>query len=472
MATWAVALVVRIFLPRHLGPGLFGAFQFANAFTTTLFVITSLGIDTYVRKEVSTRREHATELFGGTLVLRLVLSAVIMIFAVLALSAAGKPGSVLLLVVVLGGAQMLLVANSTYGAMLQAVGAVDGLSVLNVLAKIGWGAGIVLALTLGGGVQGVALAMLVSEAARTCGLVALTRRHLGLRFVVDLGASMTVIRASMPIYVGHLAQSIYGNLDVSIMSFLTSDVEVGWYSAASTIAGIAFLLSPIILWVLMPLASRAKARSPDEVMLITRRAMEAVLAVAFPATLFLWISAYLIVNVAFGRAYAPAAQSLRILAPSFVLTYAAMVSANILIRLDRAWAVTAVSAIGIALSGALNLWLVPHGLARFGPGGAGIGAASALIITECWTTGALVWLMGREAFDGRLIAMLAKTVAVCAVVLGLDHLLLPMGAWRLAVDAAVYVGLAVSSGAMDVRGALGYLLAGVVRGGRVAEVTP
>jgi O-antigen/teichoic acid export membrane protein len=471
MATWAVALVVRIYLPRHLGPGLFGAFQFASAFTTTVFVVTSLGIDTYVRKEVSTRREHATELFGGTLLLRLVLSAVIMTIAVLALSAAGKPERVLRLVIVLGAAQMLLVANSTYGAMLQAVGAVDGLSLLNVLAKVGWGAGIILALTLGGGVEGVAAAMLVSEAGRTCGLVLLTRRHLGLRFVVDLGASMAVIGASLPIYVGHLAQSIYGNLDVSIMSFLTSDVEVGWYSAASTIAGIAFLLSPIILWVLMPLASRAKARSPDEVMLITRRAMEAVLAVAFPATLFLWISADLIVTLGFGRAYAPATQSLRILAPSFVLTYAAMVSANILIRLDRAWAVTAVSGVGIALSAALNLWLVPRGLAAFGPGGAGIGAASALIITECWTTGALVWLMGREAFDGRLIAMLAKTLGVCAVVLALDHVLLPLGAWRLLIDVAVYAALVVSSGALDVRGALAYFLAGVGRRGSAAEVT-
>jgi O-antigen/teichoic acid export membrane protein len=82
VATWAVALVVRIFLPRHLGPAAFGTYQFADSFTATIFVVTTLGIETYVRKEIATNPEHANDFFGGTLVLRVALSVLVLAIAV------------------------------------------------------------------------------------------------------------------------------------------------------------------------------------------------------------------------------------------------------------------------------------------------------------------------------------------------------------------------------------------------------
>src|SRR5205085_620352 len=120
LATWAVGLGVRLLLPRFLGPATFGAFQFADAFTTAVFVLATLGLETYVRKEVATRREHATEFFGGTLLVTLGLSAVIMAVAVAGLAAAHRPASVLALVVLLGVAQILFNANAITSAMLHA----------------------------------------------------------------------------------------------------------------------------------------------------------------------------------------------------------------------------------------------------------------------------------------------------------------------------------------------------------------
>ena len=456
LATWAIALGIRLLLPRYLGPASFGALQFADAFTTTIFIVTNLGVETYVRKEIATRREHASEFFAGTMLLGLALGALVMVITIPSLSMAGKTEVVIRLVVILGVAQILANINIILGALLHAVGNVGGLSVLNVGAKLAWGAGIALVLSRGMGAQSVAVAMLVTEMIRAGGLAALARRHLQLRLVVDMRATLAVLIASLPYYLAALAQTAYGRIDISIMSFLTNDVEVGWYAAAAAIGGISMLLAPLIGWVVLPLTSRAAERSVEELLIVGRRAMEVILAAAFPVTLFIGLGAADIVSIAFGDAFEPATHSLRILAPTFVLTYAAMVNASILVRLERGWWVTGVSVAGMIVAPALNLWLVPLTLRTYGEGGAGIGAAISLVLTEIVTASALTWPIGRRAFDRRLVTLLAKTIVCCVVVMAVDALLQRLGLWRFVVDGLLYAALVTGTGAVDVRTGLQY----------------
>jgi O-antigen/teichoic acid export membrane protein len=460
--TWAVALGVRILLPRYFGPAAFGVFQFADAFTATLFILTSLGLETYVRKEVATRPDHASSFFGGILVVRLALSILLLAVAVLALAAGGKAPGVLKLVIVLGIAQILMTLNGTYAALLHAAAVVGGLSVLNVATKVAWGIGVILVFFFHGGLQAVGVALLLSEIVRTIGLARLARRELHLRISLDVRATTGVIVAALPFFLAQIAQTVYAKIDISIMSFITNDTEVGWYGAASNLAGLSMLLSPLIGWVLLPLTSRALARSQDELTLVTRRAMELILITAIPITLFLALGADVIVDIVFGAPFAPAARSLRVLAPMFVLTYAAIVSASILVRLERGWAVTFISISGMVVTPLLDLLLIPRFVAAFGRGGGGIGAATALMITEIYTTVILTWLLGDRAFDRRSVVVLYKTLAICGVVVLLNYVLSPLRGWRLLVDGAVYIFLVVAWKAADLR-ALRLLIAAAVR---------
>jgi len=469
VGTWAIGLGVRIYLPRHLGPEAFGGFQFADAFTATLLIVASLGVDTYVRKEIATRPGHASDFFGGTVVLRLALGVVALAAGVAALGAAGRGSDVLRLVVIFGASQLLVTLNGTYAAMLHGVGQVDGFSVWNVASKVAWGVGIAIALGLGWGVTGAAVAVLAAEAIKTAALTRLARRHVGLRFRVDAAASWAVVRASLPYFTAGVAQTVYSRVDVSIMAFLTSATEVGWYGAAGTLAGMSLLLSPLIGWVLLPLTSRAAARSEAELMLVTRRATETILSIATPAALLLFVGAEPLVRLAFGPAFAPAVPSVRLLAPTLLLTYAAMVSASVLVRLERGWAVSGVTISGMLLSPLLNLWLVPRGMRLLGPGGAGAGAATALVLTELYAAAALAWLIGRRGVDRRLVSTLARTGLVCAAVVVADRWLLPLGIWRLGVDGALYAVGVLATGAVRLGEVLA-LVRGVVgrRGGAPA----
>lgn len=450
LGSWLIGMAIRFALPRWLGPEQFGVLQFADVFATTAMVITTLGADTYIRKEVATRPGHATEFFGGTLLVGTLLGLLVIVAALPTLAYFGKPSTVLWIVGWVALAQILANINSLYGALLHAVGAVGGLASLNVAAKIVWAVGIVIAIKSGAGLTGIAQALLVSEIARGAVLMRLGRRHLNLRLRVDLSATWRMMRLSLPFFVAAVAQTIYARIDISILSFLANDHEVGWYGAASTIAGLSLLLSPIIGWVLLPLSSRAAARSEADLLEVSRQAMAFVLIIAVPASLGIYLAADELVHLAFGAEFAPAARSLRIIAPTFLLTYLAMVSASLLVRLDRAWSVTWISIGGMIISPSLNTLFIPRFGAHFGVGGAGLGSATALTLTECFTAGAMTWALRSRAFDRPRLVLVLKTMALALGIIALDHLLRPLGVWRLPIDAALYLGTGVALRIIDV----------------------
>jgi O-antigen/teichoic acid export membrane protein len=292
--------------------------------------------------------------------------------------------------------------------------------------------------------------MLISEALKMFGLEILVRRHFALRARVDMRATLHVIVASLPFFATGLSQALAGKINVSLMSFLASDAEIGWYGAASTIAGIALLLSPLLGWVLLPLTARAESRSSEELTTLTRRAMMLVLTIAVPITLMLGLSADVIVKTLFGPAFGPATLSLRVLAPTFVLTYVGIVSSGALIGQGRGWTVTVILLSGLILSPLMNWLLIPRTLAAFGVGGAGVGAAVALNVTEGFNAVALTIALGNRAFDRRARLALAKMAVACIIVVSVDRLALAgYGAARLVADALLYAALVTMWNAGD-----------------------
>lgn len=439
VATWSVALVVRLFLPRHLGPELFGVFNFADAFAATCFVVLGLGVDTYIRREIPVRPEHASDFFLGTLLVRLVMSAFVFAAMAVLMGLAGRPPAVQRIVFIFGAAQILVVLNGNLAALLHASRSVSGLSVVNVATKLLWGAGVALALVLAPGLASLAAVFFLSEAVRLVALFVLARRQLDLVMRLDLAAVKVVVIASLPFYLNSVANTVYGKVDVSMLAVLANDIEVGWYGASSNLSSLALLVAPLIGWVLLPLFSRAAARSREELYLALRRAILTILPLVMPISLLMGIGADLWIPVLFGPSFLPATLSLRLLAPVFLFTYLAMMSATCLLLVDRAWTVTFISFGGLALNPLLNLTLVPWAMRSLGLGGAGAGAAAALLLTELSVTAAMMISLGEAVFDRATLWSLGKAAIGYVAMLALDRALVPLGAARIALVAVVYL---------------------------------
>lgn len=441
--TWGISLGVRFVLPRYLGPEQFGAYNFADAFAMTFFVFATVGADTYVQRELPVRPQHASDFFGGVLLLRVALSLLLIAGMWLVLSVTGRAADVRLAAVIFGVGQLFFVHNATFVAMLNARGTVDGMSVVNVLTKVSWGVVVLLAVLFHFGLVALAAAFVFSEALRSAALFRLCRKHLELRVRLSTPELRAFLWKCAPFFVTTLALTLYSRLDVTLVGFLTNDLELGWYSAATMVSNLGLLLAPLITAVLLPLFAKAKARSDDELTLSIRRSLEVVLMLAVPVSLALFVGADVWIRAVSGPGFEPGAMALRAIAPIFVLTYLAMLCASCLNLLDREWTVTRICLLGLAMNPVLNVALIRPLGHLLGPGGAGVGAALASVGTEAAVCTAMLFVIGRRTVDSRLVSMLLRTGLVCAAVLGLDLLLRPLGAWRVALDAVAYVGLAL-----------------------------
>lgn len=441
--TWSVALIVTFKLPKYLGPLYYGYYKFGDQFAMSLAVFLGLGIDTYISREVPVRPKHASDFFVGILATRLVVLVPLAVYGTHKLQTGVYEEQVAALL--FGITQIFIVLNQTFQQTLQAASQVGGLAIANVVSKILWGGGTFAAVTLGAPFIVLPLPMLVAEALRAAFLYRATKSAVDLDLRLDIAATKEVLKISFPFFVANVAVSLGSSIDVVVLRELVppGSKEVGWYGSAREIARLSALLSPILSGVLVPMMSRAKHRSEEEFFTILRRGIEGVNVVSMPLTLLLALGADVWINLALKSEFAPAAASLRWLAPTFVLAYGNVLLWIALMILGRSWTITIVSIVGLVL---LPVFIIVGvGITGgSGPGGAGMGVAMALSLRELVIILVFLAFLGKRAIDQRNALATIKSLAAAGIVVALHMYLVKMGPIRLAVDALAYGVLALA----------------------------
>ncbi len=453
LITWSVALVVTFALPRALGALPFGYYRYGFEFSALLAVFAGLGVDTYISREVPVRPSHASEFFGGVLVLRAVL--LVPLYAYGWFHLRDKTADERIAAALFGLTHAALLTSQTLQQILQAASRVDGLAIANVGAKLFWVGGVLAALAARTPLWVFPLPMLASELLRAGVLYLACRKAVGLHVALNIHATKRVLSQALPFFIANAAVALGSSLDVVVLRELVEEgsKEVGWYSAAREVSRLSALLSPVLSGVLVPMMSRAAHRNPVEFLRLLRRGLEAVCVIAIPITLFVALSARLLVTRTLKADFLPAVSSLEWLAPTFVLAYLNVLLWIALMIQGRSWTLTLVSFLGLALLPALVVLGVP--LTRsLGHGGAAMGVAMALSARELIVACAFIALLGKDAFDRQSLRSIGLSLGIGLLVATTHGLLARLGDMRLALDAALYVVLAAALGVVrpkDVR---------------------
>jgi O-antigen/teichoic acid export membrane protein len=447
LLTWSVALIVKLRVPAHLGPVRQGHFGFAESFAAMFFATLGLGIDTHIIKEVAVRPKYASNVIGGVFALRILLSVVLFAAMWAVLWVTGRPREILYAVTVFGLMNLLMAFNATLAAVLQAVSRVDPAVVANIATKIIWGVGLLVGLHYDAPLAVLALPGLVGEVLRVAIMIPAAKQAADLEYRIDVKEVRVALVESAPYFVNSLALGVLSSLGMSVLEFIRVDErEVGWFAAVQNIAYLCGLLTPILFWVVMPLLSRAHARSADEGMAVFRRCLEGVVVAIVPLTVLISAGSDILIHIAFGDKYAPARLGLSILSLVFMMTYMNTMFAMNLIIMRRGWSVTLISVSAVFVTAMLMLVFVPVGGRLVGEGGACAGAAAAVIGSEACVLVAMISRFRTFPLDARNIQVLTQSVGLGVMVLLVDRRLHGLGMARLAVDAALYVIVAFAIG--------------------------
>jgi O-antigen/teichoic acid export membrane protein len=448
--TWVGGAAMAILLPRFLGDANLGKIAFGLAFTALVGLIADLGTATYLTREVARAPRRVASFTVNTLYMRFTLGVLSVCAAIVGVSIANLDALSSSIVYVLCGGMVAIALSNALVAALQGLQQIKALALFSIVTKLGY-AGMAAAVLFGGaGPMEVAAAWVTSQMLGLVLVAICLVRAVGRwpRLRPDWSIMRVLFLGGLPFFLWQAALLVYGQVDAVLLSFLTQDAVVGWYSAAYRIVTIPLFLPTIIMTVIFPALSAASSEDV-QFATIARRAIHIVLLPSVPMVLgIMLLSDKLIAFMGYPDAFTHSVVPMVLLAPHIVLVGVNMVVGTVLQTRDRqrSWALAAVAA--AILNPALNFPAIALTQAQFGNGA--IGASVVTTLTEVFMLGAGVYLLPRGVLGIKTVTDAARCCAaalVMAVVVAISRELPLLGI--VSIGATAYAASALALGAVS-----------------------
>ena len=185
------------------------------------------------------------------------------------------------------------------------------------------------------------------------------------------------IKPSFTFFLLTISITIYVNLDSVMLGFMTSDDNVGYYSAAVKIKQILVSLVTSLGAVMLPrLAFYYEQKRFDEFKALVKDALDFILIVSLPLTIYFTLYAKDAILLLSGESFLASVEPMQIIMPTvFFIALSNLMGWQILVPMDREKQIVFSTIIGAVIGGIINFFAIPH---------LGVnGAAIANLCAEC-----------------------------------------------------------------------------------------
>lgn len=389
--TWALTLLLTIFLPRYLGATAVGQLHLAESIWAVMGIVATFGMDTLLTKEIAREPERTADLLGATLVLRAflylgtaALVAVYLYFVDYSLETAA-------VIAIVGIGNLVWQVIGSFKATLQGLERMEYMSLGSVAGKLVNTGVSILLLLLGYGVIVIAAVTIGAALATLLVQGFFLRRLVPIRPTFNREMAGWMLKTGIPYLLSNLFLVGYMQLDVIIISLMVNETVVGWYGAADRLFGTLLFVPTVFITAVFPSLSRLYKESPDRLSRVMSRSFNLLLLLSLPIGLGIMVIAEPLVTLLFGQEFQPSGPVLAVFGIVLILTYQNMLIGRFLISVDRQRAWTIVMAVATTLSIPLDLILIPWAQSRFGNGA--IGGPLAFVLTETGMTVAGIALL-------------------------------------------------------------------------------
>jgi O-antigen/teichoic acid export membrane protein len=371
----AFLLVLLIYAGRQLGAEDFGRFNFALALGTVFALATDFGLSEFTKRAVARDPRVASKYLGNVFVWKLLLSVIVFTLIVVTANLLRSDITTRILAYLLGLSALI----RTYKLFAQGLMQAFERYKLYALAQITHNTLLficgVLALYFGAGVVAFAVVFLsVKIVDIAFAYYLLSDRVIASRPRFDFGFLREIQRKALPIGIYAVTIDIYWYVDTILLEILSSDLQVGWYSAGYKLFEALLIFPIIICQAVSPQLSRLFVTDRAEHRNLMRRIFKFAFIISVVVTGCGFFAADDLVKLLYGVDYQPAAIGLRILLTGFLFSFLHFVLHAALISIDKQSTLARMSLIGLLFNVIANLVLIPkYGLT---------GAAVATVASE------------------------------------------------------------------------------------------
>ncbi len=357
-------------LARRLGPDGFGIIGFAVALSGYLALAVNSGLHDVGSREVTRAPAQAVGLYSSVATVRLFLAVGCMVILAGVAWVIPKPPVTSLVVLLYGLSFFSLAVDPTwvFKGLERPLLAGAGLVVSQVIYALG----VVLLIQEPSDVTRVPVLQFAGELTAATGLCLLLFRHGRPR--VALADGWRLLQRAGYLSLARMLRTLVISSDILLLGFLTTDYQVGLYSAAYRVAFLLMAVAGSISAAYMPSYTRVIQGDNAGVRRLVETSLSMALLIGAPLVAGVIVTARPLVAVLFGSEYAGATTAVQLLACSVGILFLNWCLSNVLIAAHRTRLYAAIHGMSAVLNILLNLFLIP----QFGIEG----AAAATLVAE------------------------------------------------------------------------------------------
>ena len=365
-----IAFVVGITTARYLGPSNYGLINYASAYLTFFFSLSTLGLNSIIVKELIDRPEEEGVTLGTTLLLQggaSILSS-IMIICIVCFADYGEKETIIVVSLCSLGLffQMMDSLRFWFQAKLQSKYCAIATTVSYIISSLYK----ILLLILGKSVRWFAMATSLDYLCVAIILFSVYKRKNGPKLGYSLEKSKTMLKQSYHYILSGLMVAIYGATDKIMLKQFLNEAEVAYYGTALSICNVWVFVLAAIVDSFNPII--LELHNTNEKAYIRKNTQ--LYGIIFYCSMFVGVMytifAKIGIHTLYGDSYMPAVMPLRIITWYVAFSYLGVARNAWVVSNNKQKYLIPINAGSAAMNVVLNLILIP-----------GLGASGAAIAT-------------------------------------------------------------------------------------------
>jgi len=361
VASFVLGFFFTMYVARHLGAEGFGVLAFALAFTAIFGVLTDIGLQTLMIREIARDRTLAQKYLSNIAVLKIFLVIITFGLIALAVNLLHYPAETIKVVYLIALSVVFNAFSTMFYGLFRAHERMEFEALGGVLGGALLLGGALYAISHDYSIVGFALIYFIVSIITLgyCFVVSAAKFTMP-RIEVDLGFWKEALKQAWPFALSAIFLTLYFSIDSVMLSRMKGNEAVGWYNAAYRLILCLSFIPSAYFNAVFPLMSKLHVTSKDFLRFTYERSFKYMLILGVPIGVGTTILASKIILLIFGVGYANSIIALQILVWSMVFMFVNGVFGQLFASVNKQLVGTCIF-IGCALLNVvLNVILIPR----------------------------------------------------------------------------------------------------------------
>ena len=360
-----LSLFVGIIIAKFLGPDAFGDLSFAIAFTAIIAAIGTLGLDSFVIREIIDHPGKRNEILGTSFWMRLGVSLVLVPLSVLIYiylrSVSDRQGTELTLIITFCASALFFksfnIIDSYFQSQVRSKNVVHVQNICLIISSLIKTSFVLLKLPL----VYFAFALVIDGILLASGLIIIYHRdNLHIRnWTFNSNRAKSLLSQSWPLILSAVMITLYMQIDIMMLKYFAGSTQTGIYSAAAKISEAWYFIPTAIVTSVFPAIIHARKTDPARYQKRLQNLYDLLVIISLPVALIVSLGADTFIHILYGDKFNGAGIMLSVHIWSGIFVFLGSASGQYLLAEGFTMISFYRTATGAIVNILLNLWLIP-----------------------------------------------------------------------------------------------------------------